>query len=343
MTKPTQLISTQTVIKIIFVMLGFWLLFLIRDLILLLFVSLIIVSALNPLVDRLEVAGVPRPVAAGLVFLILLIIIGEVLYLMIPPLVRQTQELVNKLPDIANQAVALLVFWGDKVKVERWAHLVSQNLIEIITNQMSKLPFQVFRFGKGLVNGVLLIFSLLVISFYLLVENRRLKKQFVSIFPEKKQKRIQDLIINVERKLGGWLRGQAILSLIVGVSSWVVLSLLRLEFALPLAILAGLLEIIPIIGPVLATLAAAIVALSGGLVRGIFVIILYWGMQQLENNLVVPQVMKETVGLDPLLVILALTIGARLLGIFGALLAVPLTATAVIIINDFLISKNLKK
>ena len=170
-----------------------------------------------------------------------------------------------------------------------------------------------------------------MVSFYLLLDYDHLRKSFAKLFPKELEEGVKLTLIKIDEKLGAWVRGQIMLSAIIAVISWTALTLLDMPFALPLALLAGILEIIPIIGPILSSIPAIIVALAISPTMGITVAIFYLVVQMLENNILVPKIMQKTVGLNPVVVILGVMIGTRFMGIIGALLAVPFISMLIII------------
>lgn len=326
-------ISTKTLLKFLAVLAFIWFLFLIRDILILLFIAFILMSALNPFVDRLEKYKLPRVLGAGIAFVLLLCFFGLLVKIVIPPVVAQTQELVLHLPDFAEEIANFLVFW-DKVRAKREILLFAEQLITALSHEITRAPAGIIKAGKGVVSLVSSVFFLLIFTFYLICEHKKVKSFLVLLIPPQKRDEGRKLISEVEKKLGAWLRGQAVLSLVVGLTVWLGLAGLQVPFALPLALLAGFLEIIPNVGPVAAAIPAIVVAGTVSFLKLISVLILYWLIQQLENYLLVPRVMQKVIGLDPLVVILALMIGARLLGVFGALLAVPVTATVFVIVSN---------
>ncbi len=140
--------------------------------------------------------------------------------------------------------------------------------------------------------------------------------------------------------MGAWVRGQLFLSLVIGVLVYIGLFLLNVPYALTLAIAAGVLEVVPVIGPIVASIPGILLAFTISPVLALGVAVMYFVVQQLENHLIVPQVMGRAVGLNPLVVILAIAVGSRLLGIMGALLAVPLTVVLQIIVLEVLLEKE---
>jgi len=151
---------------------------------------------------------------------------------------------------------------------------------------------------------------------------------------------VESLAHKVEVKTGAWVRGQIVLMFLVGFTTYIGLTILGVEFALPLAVIAGLLELIPTIGPIVSAIPAAIIAFTQGPLLGLGVIALYILIQQLENNILVPKVMEKAVGLSPLITIFSLLVGAALFGILGAVLAVPFAAITYLIVEDRIQSSN---
>lgn len=165
----------------------------------------------------------------------------------------------------------------------------------------------------------------------MLIDRNRIGKSVPGLLPENyKEKGILTIHL-VEEKLGAWLRGQVILSLSIGLITWIALTILGIPFALPLAILAGFLEIIPTLGPIIAAIPATIVALAISPVMALTVIGVYTGIQIAENNFLVPKIMQKAVGLNPVVIIIAILIGGNLMGVAGALLSIPFASAAIII------------
>ncbi|MBU4332000.1 AI-2E family transporter, partial [Patescibacteria group bacterium] len=140
----------------------------------------------------------------------------------------------------------------------------------------------------------------------------------------------------MQKKIGSWLRGQVILMIIIGILSYIGLLILGVRYALLLALFAGLMEIIPYIGPIFGAVPAVFIALTQSPIKGLLVIVLYLIIQQLENNLIVPKIMKRAVGLNPIVVILVILIGGKIAGIVGALIAVPVATAFSVMLKDFL-------
>lgn len=311
-------ISYKTIIFIAAFVILLWVLFFIRDILLLLFVSLIIMSAFAPVVEKLVQWHIPRGVAIALVFILFIGSLVGLITVGLTPLINETSSLTLKL-------------------TESFASIFNVNLADqsLIQNQLSGLSGQIINITFNLFEYVVRLVSVIVITFYLLMDRVSFEKRLAVLFA-RHQARAERLIKVIEFKLGAWLRGQLILSLVIGVSVYIGLTIIGLPFALPLAIIAGLLEIVPIIGPIIAAAPAVVIAFTTSVPLAILVGAMYAIVQQAESHIIVPQLMKRAVGLNPLLVIIAITVGGRLLGIGGALLAVPLAVVIQVVMQEVL-------
>lgn len=312
-------ISYKTIIFITAFFALLWVLFLIRDVIMLLFVAIIFMSAISPVVDRLEGWKIPKSLAISAVYIIVLALVGLVISFVVTPVAIQTGNLVSNLPHYSSQLLPENGFI-DRGVIQQQLGSFSRNALEV---------------SLAVFNNILAFISVAVLTFYLLLERQRLDDLIVQ-FSFGKQVKAMRIVNKAQEKLGAWLRGQIALSFIIGLAAYVLLSLLNIPYALPLAVLAGIMEVVPVIGPIVSAIPAILIAYISAPFSAIWVALGYFVIQQLENHLVVPQVMKYSVGLNPLVVILAVAIGGRLLGISGALLAVPITVVVQIIIEEVL-------
>lgn len=309
-------ISSKTVIFVAAFGILLWILFHILDIILLFFVAFILMSALNPLVDRLRSWKVPRILAVLLVFFLTLGVVISLLTAGLSPLVSQTSNLMQRLGETINSLLQ--------------ANIVDQS---VIGQEVSKFSTQVVSITLDLFRNLISWVSVLVVTIYMLFDREKMENYVTSFFGERQDK-VKSLLRKIEDKLGAWLHGQLLLSAVVGILVYIGLVLLGVEFALPLAIIAGLLEVVPVIGPIISAIPAILVGLTVSPLFAALIGGLYLAVQQIENQIIVPQVMKRAVGLNPLLVILAVSIGGRLLGIAGALLAVPIAVVIQLIIQE---------
>lgn len=321
-------ISHRTIIFTVFLLALLWILIQIYQIILALFIALILMAALNPLVDKLERFKLPRMLAALLIILSIVGGFSVTLGLIISPLVGQTAILVSKLPSDIPYF---------KVLGFNASALFSQFV------EFGSIPANLVKFTIGIFSNVIGILSIFVIAFYLLLERKNLDKYLLILFGEKEEKKAKAIIDKIEEKLGGWVRGQAALMIIVGILDFVGLKLLGVEFALPIAILGGLLEIIPNLGPTLATVPAVLAGLTVSLPHAAGTAAWYFLVQQAENTVIVPKVMQKATGVYPLITILSLAAGFKLGGMIGAVLAVPIFLTFQVVISEISVLKEISK
>lgn len=311
-------ISSKTIIFTVFFLILMWFLYRIRYLLLLLFIAVIFMSALSPLVDKLEKRKIPRGLATLFFYILIITAISLGVASLVPPLVEQSTRLVATFPQDISQLTKGLINTS------------------VLQPHLQALPEQILKIALGALNNIIGLLTFLVILFYLIMERKNLKKYLLFLFgKDAKEEHAEIFISKLEYKLGSWVRGQLTLMFIVGFLSYLGLTFLGVEYAIPLAFLAGLLEVIPTIGPTLSALPAILVAWGVSPTLALATLALYVLIQQLENNLIVPKIMSKAVGLSPLVVILALIAGFRIAGIAGAVLSVPAVLLIEIIINDF--------
>ena len=321
-------ISHRTIIFTVFFLLLLWLLFQIRQIILALFVAVVLMSALNPIVDRIQRKYFPRILAIVLVYALILASLILIVASIIPPLVMQTGILINQVPAHFQRMGILGIDLNS---------LVSQ------VPNLAEVPANILKFSLGLFSNLVGILAIFLIAFYLLLERKDLQRHLIVLFGEGQEKRAADFIDKAEKQLGGWVRGEIVLMTIIAVMTYFGLRILGIEFALPLALLAGVLEIVPNIGPILASVPAIIAGLAISPLMGLAVAALYFLIQQLENTLIVPKVMEKTAGVNPLVTILSLAVGFKLGGIVGAILAVPVVLLLQVVASEVFTSKRFQK
>jgi len=323
-------ISHRTVIFTVFFLLFLWLLYQIRHILVILFVGIILMSVLNPIVERLEKLKIPRLAAVLLIYLAILGFFGLILAGIIPPLVNQTKILISRFPSYYKSLEDLGID-GE----------ILNSQMEGLLNRLSTISFDLIKLTVGFLGNFLVVFTLIFVSFYLLLERKNLDEYLEKLFGPANVK-IGKVINKIEKRLGEWVRSQTILMFVVGIMCYFGLILLGIEFALPLALLAGLLEIVPNIGPTLSAVPAILAGVAISPLMGLAVAALYFLVQQLENNIIVPQVMRKGAGVNPLITILALGSGFKIGGAVGAILAIPFIILIETILKEAFRSEGFK-
>lgn len=322
-------ISHRTIIFTLLTLGAVWLILNLLDVIFLLFISFIFVSTLRNPVNFLTGKKIPRVLAILIVYLLIIGVIILIFRVIIPPLIEQTSLLIENIPGLINQVNNLLVV--NKIPTDQ----VSSS----ITGQLGNFGSNAITITAGFLGSLFSVLSLFVITFYSLLSWNQITSMIKSMFTGENEKRAERLINNIEAGLGAWVRGQLTLCLIIGTVTYIGLALLGVPYALPLAIVAGLLEAIPVVGPIVAGIIAVLTGFTVSPVIGVATVALVFVIQQLENNLIVPTVMRRAIGINPLITILALIIGTKLYGIVGAVLGVPIAVSIKIIISEFFFQK----
>lgn len=314
-------VSHRTIIFTILFLLSLWLLYVIRDIILTLFVSLLLMAILDPLITRLGKLKIPRGLSIILCYIIIIGLFSVAVAAVVPPLVDQTTSFVANLPA-----------YLDRLGINR---VLSDQITNQFLAQVGSLPGQIVTVGVSIFSNIFSVISVLMFTFYLLIARDKLDDQLVFLFGAEKRETIAKFIDNLGNRLGGWARGELALMAIIALADFLGLMLLGIPFALPLAILAGLLEIVPYFGPIISAIPAVVIGLSISPIMGLATVALGILIQQAENYFVVPKVMEKSVGVPPIATLIALTVGFRLFGVVGALISIPVVLTAQIAYKHF--------
>ena len=312
-------ISHKTIFFAAAFLAAIWFILQIQEILFLLFISFLLMTALRPFVEFLERFRIPRVFSILFIYIVVFGFFGASLASAIPSLASQINRLIHELPDITARVLPAL-------NVD----------IRSITQQIAPIGENVVRVTVSIFSNAITFLTVLVFAFYFLLERRNAEGILVSWMGAEGAAKVIAIVRAVEMKLGAWVRGQMLLMLFIGVLVYVGLLLLHMEFALPLAILAGILEIVPIVGPIISAVPAVVIALATSPFLALSVVALYFIVQQVENNLVVPYVVKKSVGLSPLMTIVALMVGGKLAGFTGVFLAVPVLLVIQVIVATLL-------
>ena len=326
-------ISPGTILRVLFLILFLVFLYLIRDVIVIFLFALIIASAIAPAVNLLGKIKIPRVIGALIVYIVVIGLLGFLLSLIIPSIATDVKDLSTNFPSYIESLSNK--FTSIQSVASRYQDIINriQNYLEDIGNSLTA---NILSTATNFFGGFFSFMIALVLSFYLSVQKKGVQHVIGSIVPSKHKDYILSLWERSQRKLGRWLQGQLFLGVIVGFLVYIGLSFLNIRFAILLAVLAGILEIFPYIGPVIAAVPAIILAFLQAPILGLWVLILYLVIQQLENYLIVPLVIGKIVKLNPVAVILALLVGGKLGGIPGMILAVPLAAVVAEFFRDLI-------
>lgn len=327
--------STEIILKVVVIILGLWFLYLIRDVLALFFVAIIIMAAIDPLVTWFKgKVRIPRSIGVLIIYCFLLSIFVAIVSFLVPALTFQFREFLKDLPGYLQKLDGLLQnisFYGQSYGLELNLENISKNLSETSLN--------IFSTTVGFFTGLISFIVVLSMAFYMSIKEDGMETFVESVTPKKYKFTALRIAKKIKNRIGRWMSGQLILMVIIFLLDYAVLYFLGVPYALVIALMGGFFEIIPYIGPTISTFVAVLVTLLVSPIKAIFVLLFYVIIQQAENNIIFPQIMKKAVGLNPLAVILSMLIGLKIAGVAGAILAIPV-ATAIGIVFKELINKH---
>ena len=324
---------------LVFVALSFWLLYRFNQVIFMLFVAIVLGTVIRPVVGWLHRRGLPRIAGVILVYFLLLTLLVGFLLLLFPLIFEQGTTIATTVPDYyqtlrewagssSNQLVARLSKFIPPV-------LPSLGPEQQTGEEMLASAGQAFGYLTSASRGIFLATAILLLAFHWTLDGPRTVQSLVSLLPNTQRESISELISAMETKIGFYLAGQAVLCLAIGILALIAYLLIGLPNALVLALIAGVLEAVPMVGPLLGAIPAALIAFSIAPSKLIWVIVATLIIQQLENSLLVPRVMRKAVGVNPFVSLLAIFAFSSLFGIAGALMAIPIAAMIQLLLNQF--------
>lgn len=329
-------ISFRSIIKFFLVILGIVFLYLIKDILVLLFIVVVLVIALEPFVNYGEKFKIPRSISTIFLYILIFGLIGLSIYIIIPPLIYQIKNMAINLP---HYAINFYPYYHQvSPYISNW-----QELLNNVSQSLSQLTGGIYSVSLAIFGGLASVVTTLVITFYLLVERDSINKFALKTFALAGKEDVLGWVEKISQKLGGWFRGQIIVSLTMGVVTALGMSIIGLPYALMVGVLAAILEIVPIVGPIITGAVAIIIALlAGSWIKALIIVGFYILAQMLENHFLVPKVMGKAVGVSPAVILIALLIGAKLGGIMGAIIAIPVAAAISVIIETYLQAKKIR-
>jgi predicted PurR-regulated permease PerM len=316
------------------------------DIILLFFMAWLVAFVLEPVVGTLVEGRVPRLAAIGLTYLTLLVLLSLGVILLVPALTLQIVEVVRSLPGYVEQITAVLSGnqnnaneWltgrGSPVLVDIKSALNPQELSRRADALGPPILSNVVGFATGAATLLAELLIMLILSFYFMVDGARLTDSLITAVPLRVQDDARFLIASIHRAFAGFLRGQMIQSLVGGLGTGVIMSLLQVDYALLSSVIAALVLLIPFVGPVAAVVLPVTIALLTHPEVTIYLFVALLALQQVIFNVLAPRILSRQVGLHPLLVFFAVLTGARVAGLWGAVFGVPIVAVFTTMISFY--------
>ncbi len=330
-------ISTSSIVTFFLLIITFMFIYQIKDVLLLLFASFVITSALLPTVDWMS-KKVPRGLVVIFIYLVGIIVLLTLLIPFVSIIVSQSQEFIKKFPGYWVQITQILydleIFAASKGFIPDYSQVIAQ---------ASKIGQEILGksigFTINIFTGIAGAFTLAVIIVFLLLDKEAIGKGYLKLFPPKYREQAKNITESISHKVGGYVRGQLLLMFAVGLLTAIGLKIINMEFALLLGIIAGVMEIIPIVGPVLAAVPAFIVALAQDPWLALWVIVVYLIVQRLENHILTPMILGTFLEMHPLIIIIAILVAASTLGVFGVILSPAIAASLYVLFQELYLKK----
>lgn len=331
-------ISNSTLLRVILFGLILYFLFFIRDVLGVVFIAWVFSSALDPFVDRMQRYKVPRWVSILTTYLVVVALVALLVSLLIPAITAQLFDVTANFSTVYGPHLDELLR-SFNISGQSVTQQIQENLSSV-TQNVGKITTGLFGAVGQFITFVFTVMAIMVMTFYMTIEEEGIKKFVRSIAPLKYHPYLVQKINRIQERMGAWLRGQILLMLIIGSLTTLGLWALGVKYALLLGMIAGFMEFIPVVGPIISAVPAVFFALTESPFKGLAVLILYIVIQQLENHLIVPRVMSRAVGLNSLVVLIMILIGAKVAGVVGVLLAIPATLIVWILLEDFFKEKE---
>ncbi len=320
-------VSWTTLWRIFFMLVLAVVLYLAKDILLAFLLAIVISTALDPLVSLLEKKSIPRIIGTLLVFIMFGGLFAVLIYTVVPLAILESSKLLDNIGGLASS-----IFGASSQRVQM-LQSVNQNLNNIGYLLLSG-GGSILDAATALIGGAALVISIFVLSFYLTIGRDGVERFLRSVIPEQYEESVLNIYERVRRRTGRWFQVQLFLSLMMGCAVFIGLWILGVKYSLVLAILAAFFELVPIVGPIFAGSVAVLIALSDSLILGIYTLLMFLVIQQIESHIIIPVVMRRSVGLHPVVVIVSLLIGAQVAGFTGFILAIPAAFLTEEIIDD---------
>jgi len=335
--------ATLVLVSIIFC---FWLFYRFYQVVFILFIAIVLGTVIRPIVNWFYQRGLPRMAGVLLVYLVLLVLLTGFLWLLFPLIFEQTSALTREVPGYYQTLRAGFVSNPNQLLLRLGQLLpaslpsLTPGLVQQTGQEVVASAGQVLGYIISTAQVIFVAIIILVLTLYWALDGPRIIKTILLLVPQDQREKIGELISAMESKVGFYLAGQGILCLVIGVMALVAYLLIGLPNALVLAFAAGVMEAVPMIGPLLGAVPAALIAISIAPDRLIWVIVATIVIQQLENTLLVPRIMRKAVGVNPFVTLLALFAFSSLFGIAGALMAIPIAAIIQLVLNHFVFQQG---
>lgn len=325
-------LTTSSILKFFAFIIVLALLWFVRNVVAIVLFSIVLAAAIGPVVDTLNRRRVPRALGITLMYMTIIAVIVVAVYLFGQLVSDQIRGLASNFPDIYGKVMDTL-FGNSNVSpaiaqtAQRWLQSLNSTLVNL-TKQVVVGTFSLF-------GGLFTFIGVLVLSFYMVLQKDSLKRLVDAVSPVNYIPYFYQLTDRITERLGGWVRGQLLISASIAILTYITLLIVGIDYAIALALIAGLMEFIPYLGPFIGAVPAVLVAFGQSPILALVVIVVYLVNQQVQNSIIVPKIVQRTTGINPIVSIVVVLIGGKLAGIAGIVLALPITIIIDAFFQDF--------
>lgn len=327
-------ISWGAIFKVALLIISFYFIFQIKEILILFIFSLIIAILFNPVIDFLEKKKVPRLLSVILIYLFIFGIIGILIYSVASAFVSEIQRFSDSFHDYFNKVAPFLQGIGGA------AFENFDTFVKTVQDWLTEASLSILSAFGAIFGGIFSTFTVFSLAMFLSLEEKVVEKTLLLIFPKKLEAHALNVWQRVQIKVVGWFGTRILSCLFVGIMTFAVCKILSINYAISFGLLAGITNIIPVIGPIVAGVVIALFTLLDSWGKAVFILIIFILIQQIEGNFITPLLSKKFMGLPPVLVLVALLIGGKLWGIMGAILVIPLFGILFEFIKEFLKKKK---
>jgi len=311
-------ISWRTILKISVAILIFYALFSIKEVLILFVFALTISILFNPTIGFLQKKKIPRSLAVVFIYVGIFGVLSILIYMMVPIFAEEVQRFLEFFPQYFEKVSPPLRNLG----LEAFQDI--ETFLKAVESSLSGMARNIFTALFVIFGGVFSTLFVIITAVFLSLEGEAVEKALILLFPKKYEARVLSVWQRGQKKVAGWFGGRIIACLFVGVASYVAFLIFTVKYPFTLALFAGVFNFVPYVGPLVTAIILFLIVFPTNPLVGIFVLITFILIQQIENSVLTPVLMKKFVGLPPVLVLLSLVVGGELWGVLGAILAVPL-------------------
>lgn len=349
--KTVMEISPMSVFKATMVVLGLlmglYLLYQIGNILLMFFIAFFIAAAMDPLIDLMQGKRIPRAIGVILVYLLIFLLVALLISYLLPLIAQQLFSLAGTINDFIlklSQTPTVDLPFGEQLRQVldeiykavdiKVVAVQLQNSLQLISSQLLNLGSNLWSIILLVSNGLFNFMLILILVFFMTVDEMAIENFCVSIFPNRFSPYITKRLQMVKVKIGEWIRGQLLVSVVAAVISFIGLAAVGVQYSLLIAVITGICMILPVFGRVVAAVITVPIVLNQSPALALFLIIYYFIISQFENNIIVPLLMNKAVGLSPIIIIFALLVGFQFMGVLGLILAIPIATIVSIFAKD---------